>query len=297
MRAFRWQDFLPIPPASEKAFVVSGLHFSRMLLKEGHYTGSIEDGYLVSIVTGAAGMFTRHTEQGFDIGQLAAGDILVTPPCHKVEWQITGAAEFTSIFITARYLAQVAGSIARSGPVMVKPLFRHKDRLMEGVFGALEEQMDAEHYDDHVYMEAMARTLCIHLLHINTAKDAQRLSIRQRTLSFEQMEKIRACIMEKLPERIPTAALAKCAHISDYHFYRVFKRTTGLTPQQFVKKCRLEQAKLLMQQTGLALSEIAFKTGFADQSHLARECRLSYGMSPRQLRAQTEYDRNLSLAF
>lgn len=296
MSAFRWQDFLPVPPASEKAFVVTGLHFSRMRLEEGNYTGRIADGYLISIVTRAAGMLTRHTEHGFDIGQLAAGDILVTPPCRKVEWQITGSAEFTSVFFTARYLAQVAGSIARSGPLVIKPLFKHRDRLMEGVFGALEAQMEAENYHDHVYMEAMARTMCIHLLHINTAKDAARLSTR-RTLSFEQLEKIRACIAENLQQRILTSELARCAHISDYHFYRVFKRTTGMTPQQFIKKCRLERAKLLMEQTGLALSIIADKTGFTDQSHLAREFRLSYGISPRQLRAQTEYDRNLSLAL
>jgi AraC family transcriptional regulator len=168
---------------------------------------------------------------------------------------------------------------------------------MEGVFSVLEEQLEATDYHDHIYLEAMARTLCIHLLHINVVKDAARLASRQRTLSFDQMEKIRACVIEKLQERILTSELARCAHISDYHFYRVFKRTTGMTPQQFIKKCRLERAKLLMEQTSLALSEIAYKTGFTDQSHLAREFRLGYGMTPRQVRAQSEYDRNLSLAL
>lgn len=297
MRAFRWQDFLPVPPACEKAFTVSGLHFSRISLQNGNYTGYIEDGYLISIAIGSASMLTRHTDHGFDIGELMPGEILVTPPSRKAEWQVSGTAELANVFFSKRYVRQVAGSIAFSEPPVIKPMFRHKDRLMEGVFGALDEQLKADTYHDHIYMEAMARALCIHLLHINAAKDAQRLASRQRTLTFDQMERIRACIMENLQARILTADLAKCAHISDYHFYRVFKRTTDMTPQRFIKKCRLERAKLLMEQTGMALSEIAHKTGFTDQSHLAREFRLGYGKSPRQLRAQTEYDRNLSLVL
>lgn len=299
MKALRWQDFLPLQPSSERACNSLGIHFSRIHLEDTSYRGIIDDGYLVSISTGPSCLVARHTENGFDIGQLAPGNVIVTPPSRKVEWQITGKAQFINVFFSLRYLRQITGhmcmAIKETEPF--RPMFQHKDKLMEGVFAALDAQLELKDCHDHLYIETLARTLCIHLLHLNLENAAKRLNSFQRSLNYEQMEKIRDRVMVRMEERILSADLAECVHISEYHFYRVFKRTTGFTPQQYIKKCRLEKARFLIEHTRLPLLEVSYKTGFADQSHLCREFRTIFGMSPRKLRDQIEYDRNFSLVI
>lgn len=299
MKALHWQDFLPIQPFIEREFTSLGLHFSRICMENTEHSGTLENGYLVCISTGPPCLLTRQTENGLEFGQLSPGDIIITPPCQKLTWQITGKGEFTCVYASLGYIQQVAASLgaAITEPIVIRGMFQHKDGLVKELFVAIEEQLGTTEWQDHIYTEAMGRALCIHLLHTNLEKSAKESNRYQRKFSYEQMEKIRVCIAERLEGRILSSDLAKCVHVSDYHFYRIFKRTTGMTPQQFIKKYRVEIAKQLVECTALPLSEIAYRTGFTDQSHLAREFRLSYGKSPRQLRAQTEHDRNLSLAF
>jgi AraC family transcriptional regulator len=47
---------------------------------------------------------------------------------------------------------------------------------------------------------------------------------------------------------------------------------------------RVERAVALLRGSSLPLAEIAFQTGFADQSHMARHVRQHHGISPKALR-------------
>ena len=74
------------------------------------------------------------------------------------------------------------------------------------------------------------------------------------------------------------------ACISHYHFCRVLKRTVNLTPQAFIRRCRLEHARLLVQTTSQPLAQIAYACGFTTQSHFTQLFRECYGISPRKMR-------------
>jgi len=57
-------------------------------------------------------------------------------------------------------------------------------------------------------------------------------------------------------------------HLSPYHFARQFKAATGLPPHQYVITRRVERAQQLLRADGeLGLAEVAFRSGFANQSH------------------------------
>ncbi|CAO4147908.1 hypothetical protein CLBKND_04776 [Methylorubrum aminovorans] len=84
--------------------------------------------------------------------------------------------------------------------------------------------------------------------------------------------------------RIDIADIASEVRTSPSHFRRAFKRTTGLTPQAWISKLRIDRAQELMLGSDLSLAEVTTQVGFSDQSHLTRRFRQVTGMSPSEWR-------------
>jgi AraC family transcriptional regulator len=73
---------------------------------------------------------------------------------------------------------------------------------------------------------------------------------------------------------------ADIAALSPYHFLRVFARTVGVTPHQYLLRCRLRNAARLLGQADRSVTEVAGEVGFADLSNFMRTFRRAAGVSP-----------------
>lgn len=79
--------------------------------------------------------------------------------------------------------------------------------------------------------------------------------------------------------------LAVVAQLSPYHLLRTFQKTVGLTPHAYLNQIRIELAMQLLRE-GKTISEVAFDTGFSDQSHFTRNFKLMMGVTPGQFHAR-----------
>jgi AraC-like DNA-binding protein/quercetin dioxygenase-like cupin family protein len=75
------------------------------------------------------------------------------------------------------------------------------------------------------------------------------------------------------------AALAQRSGLSREHLHRLFRKTIGLTPQEYARLARMARAKRLLLQ-GAALSDAAHDCGFADQAHFSRWFKRYFGVTP-----------------
>jgi AraC-like DNA-binding protein len=103
-------------------------------------------------------------------------------------------------------------------------------------------------------------------------------------LSAGTMRRIREYVEVHLSENINLTMLSAVAGVSMHHFAREFKQSAGVTPHRYLTQKRVERAREMLAQTDLSLSEIAYSTGFVDQSHLARHFRHMVGTTPREFR-------------
>jgi AraC-like DNA-binding protein len=80
-------------------------------------------------------------------------------------------------------------------------------------------------------------------------------------------------------ERIGIRDAAEQADLSPWHFVRAFRQLFGMTPHQFQLWMRIDAARVLLA-SGIRSSEVAQRTGFADQSHLVRSFKRLLRMTP-----------------
>lgn len=90
-----------------------------------------------------------------------------------------------------------------------------------------------------------------------------------------------------LDRDISLEEISQAAHLSKYHFLRLFRQHYGITPHQYVINCRINAARTALTK-GVSLSEVALRYGFADLSHFNRRFKRIYGMTPHQ------YQRDIS---
>ncbi len=79
--------------------------------------------------------------------------------------------------------------------------------------------------------------------------------------------------------------ISKNIGISKYHFLRIFKNQTGVTPHKFILNRRVELAKDMILK-GEDISTASIKAGFSDQSHFNRYFKSFFGYSIGVLRSQ-----------
>jgi transcriptional regulator GlxA family with amidase domain len=103
-------------------------------------------------------------------------------------------------------------------------------------------------------------------------------------LSPRTLQRVRDYIEAHIEDNIELDALAAAAGLSVFHFARAFKQSTGVTPHSYLLQRRIKRAQDLLTGTDLPVARIAFATGFADQSHLARHFRAQLGVSPSAFR-------------
>lgn len=94
------------------------------------------------------------------------------------------------------------------------------------------------------------------------------------------LARVVAHIDARLAERIQLAQLAKVAALSRFHFARLFRRSTGLSPMQFVACQRVRRAQWHLDQGEACIADLAVALGFFDQSHFTRTFRRVVGISP-----------------
>lgn len=75
--------------------------------------------------------------------------------------------------------------------------------------------------------------------------------------------------------------LSSLAGLSKYHFLRSFTKQKGISPYSYLETIRINNAKKLLEQ-GIRPIEVAFQTGFNDQSHFTNFFKKLIGLTPKQ---------------
>lgn len=94
---------------------------------------------------------------------------------------------------------------------------------------------------------------------------------------------VRDYLRENHDRKVSLCELAGLVELSPFHLVRSFTQRFGMPPHRYQMQLRLEDAKRLLRQ-GRSVANVAAECGFADQSHLLRVFKRTFGVTPTEYR-------------
>ena len=212
------------------------------------------------------------------------GDLAILPASQLFpRTQIDREFTLIDIYLEPATLAHAAHESVDADKIELVPQWKLRDPLIEQMGLALKVELEAGGADSRLYAESMATALAVHLL--------RRYSLRKQEikdytggLPKYRLRQAIAYINEHLDQNLTLAELAFVVHMSPHYFASLFKQSTGLSPHQYVTKCRIEKAKQLLTKQELAIVEICQQVGFQSQSHFTRVFRQHTATTPKAYR-------------
>ncbi len=98
------------------------------------------------------------------------------------------------------------------------------------------------------------------------------------------LKRVRDQMRARYADKLSLADIARHAGMSRFAFVRKFKRMTGSTPMEELRKIRLQAARNLILSRDLPMKAIAANVGIGDEYQLSKQFRRHFGVSPSQLR-------------
>ncbi len=140
------------------------------------------------------------------------------------------------------------------------------------------DELRAPGLNDEIYLESLTTALLVAL----TRLERRRMKPRyvRGGLSPTHLRRAQELMLHEDAQPLKLQDIAKELHISQAHLSRAFKTSTGQAPHQWLIERKIERAKTLLIDGGIALSAIALKLGFCDQAHFTRAFRKRTGMTP-----------------
>jgi AraC family transcriptional regulator len=234
----------------------------------------------VAIGMVVAGTFQYRSPTGH--GLMTPGSLLLGNPgeCYECGHEHAAGDRCVAFWLTPAYLESLeldagARAAARTFPVCRLPPIRDSAALVAAVWAGVTaaQEMDWEELVIQVAATAirLARGLPSHETNPPLGSESR------------VTDSVRA--IEGNPATPWTLAqLAMEARQSAYHYLRMFRQVTGVTPHQFILRARLRGAATRLLAEDTRIIEIAFGAGFGDVSNFNRAFRAEFGVAPQVYR-------------
>ena len=93
-------------------------------------------------------------------------------------------------------------------------------------------------------------------------------------------------IEQNFQNNITVEEIASVCGINRSYFGKIFRKSIGRSPQEFLMNYRMVKATELLKLTSLSIAEIGSAVGYENQLHFSRAFKTIYGVSPREWRNQ-----------
>lgn len=217
--------------------------------------------------------------------KLAPGAMFIAPANTAADYEVDGQQGFVALAIHKnaidRFRDQAGFELPKDFGKLREQMFHHP--IVEALILGMLEQAMMDHPTSDLFLDQATNTILTSPL--CRSGTMQPNGEPSGPLSDHDIATVAHIVQKRLEENLTIADLARVASLSDWHFARTFKESTGLSPHRFVLRRRIVRAKELLQKSAIPLTEISAAAGFSAQSHMTDMFRQQVGATPRRYRA------------
>jgi AraC family transcriptional regulator len=189
---------------------------------------------------------------------------------------------FVELPVIERALEEVFGADATHARLRDASAF--DDEGLNSLLGLLREEL-MRGQASPLFVEVIAQAIAIHLARSYGVTDVESHG-SSPSLPGRKLRQIMDWMAEHLTEECSLDRLAARAGLSKFHFQRLFKAAVGVTPSRHYIDLRMNEARRLLRETKMSVSDVVLEVGYANPSHFARLFRRETGRSPSDYRRQ-----------
>jgi AraC family transcriptional regulator len=249
-------------------------------------SGSMFDfgGHVMTVHLGRPLAIRQRREDASHAWTLTRGDLSLIPAGWRTTCWTDRAADFLQIELGRELVRRAAGDA--DGDVDLPNLFSFDDPVCRELSLSMVAEAQAHGAAARMYVESAAVVLAQRLMAL---KGRSAAPTPRPGLPPAVLRRAKEFLHDQMDRNPGVTELSTAVGMNVDHFSRMFKRSTGLAPHQYLGNIRLDRAKRLLM--GRApIIEIAYEIGYANPSQFSAFFRKRTGLSP------TEFRRNAQTA-
>jgi len=250
---------------------------------------SVSEPFVAWSMSGEVDFQERANEQPWITHRLKKGSFFLTSggAPYDVRWKAVSSEPFHAMHVfielplLQRALEEVFGLDATQ--VRLRDLSAFTDDALNLMMEQLRDEL-MRPQASHLFVEGIAQMIAIHLA--RNYGETEELHSSSPSLPGYKLRQITERMAEHAAEEFSLELLAAKAGLSKFHFQRLFKSATGVSPSRYHTNLRMNEARRLLRETKMSVVGVALELGYANPSHFARLFRRETGLSPSDYRRQ-----------
>ena len=252
---------------------LKGLEVMSARWLEHSFAPHMHDFYAVSLNYGGRGAFDCRSELRDAVpgtcSLIAPGEVHTGHATSGEGWI------YRNLYIETSLMAALLKSLDWQGPLDVEFIFPLvRDTILAArlahVFASLTES-NSLLQNESLLLSVVARLITDHFVSGRALSDAGR--------EHAAVRRVKDWLDANSEQNVSIYSLAGLAALSPYYLVRAFHRHVGVPPHKYQTIVRINRARKLLN-SGAAISEVAYRAGFCDQSHLNRCFKRALGVTP-----------------
>ncbi|MNH81282.1 Transposon Tn10 TetD protein [compost metagenome] len=263
--------------------------FTRERIEQSVIVPAVAEPLIVWVLSGSATIEEREAGEAWRASDVTKGDFFLTTSAvpYEMRWQVTSVEPFVvmHIYLGLPLLERAIQETGKhvTGSIGLREISGGRDETLSLLFEQFRVELRSRGETSPLLMQGIAQCIAVHLA--RHYLDAQADNIVQRNaLPAFKLRRVVNAMEQSLGETFCLGDLATAAGMSEYHFSRLFKRATGLSPSRYFIRLRMTKARQLLIETDMSIIDAGLEVGYSSASHFSQAFKREVGVPPSHYR-------------
>jgi AraC family transcriptional regulator len=271
----------PFPAIDGSGGGVTLAVIERLPISDGSFFAS--GGHALSLHLGRPLPIRQRREDVSHAWTFTRGDLSLIPAGWGTTCWTENTADFLQVELPPELVRRAGGESA--GETELPCLFSFNDPVCRELLLSMLAEAQMHGAAARMYVESAAVVLAQRLLAVRGRPPAP---APRPGLPPAVLRRAKEFLYAEMNRNPGLTELSAAVGMNVHHFSRLFKRSTGLAPHQYLGDMRLERAKRMLADGRAQIIEIAYEIGYANPSQFSAFFRKRTGLSPTEFRRTSQ---------